>query len=162
MKLKVIRYANSATDTLGALYVNNKFFAYTLEDEYRETKILNETRIPEGIYKVGWQEINTPLTIKYKKRYKWFNKFIHVKDVPNFIGIYIHPGNTERDTGGCLLIGDTQSSNADGYGSIGKSLNATRRLYSLLEPILDKGEDITIEYIDLFNIYLIKDKELNC
>ena len=36
---------------------------------------------------------------------------LHVLDVPNFKYILIHCGNTDEDTAGCLLLGDTQENN---------------------------------------------------
>ena len=60
MKLKVIRISSEADSTSGVLFdvtdpENKKFLAYTLEDEYRDSKnekVMHETRIPAGEYKV--------------------------------------------------------------------------------------------------------------
>ncbi len=51
MKLQVLRFSSESDSTNGLLLdVTNgiKFLAYTLEDEYRETKRSKETRIPAG------------------------------------------------------------------------------------------------------------------
>jgi hypothetical protein len=64
--------------------------------------------------------------------------------------ILIHTGNTDDHTAGCLLLGDTQENNniiKDGF--IGKSTNAYKRVYQPIAKVLEKGEDVTIEYINL-------------
>ena len=55
MKLKVIRFSSQSDSTSGLLFdVTNetKFLCYTLEDERREVKVMAETRIPAGEYKI--------------------------------------------------------------------------------------------------------------
>ena len=75
---------------------------------------------------------------------------LHVTDVPNFEFILIHTGNTDEHTAGCLLVGDSQENNIivkDGF--VGKSTNAYKRIYSPIARAIEKGEEVTIEYIDL-------------
>ena len=74
---------------------------------------------------------------------------LHVTDVPGFEYILIHTGNTDQHTAGCLLVGDSQENNIllpDGF--IGKSVNAYKRIYPGIAQAIEKGEEVTIEYID--------------
>ena len=70
-------------------------------------------------------------------------------DVPNFEYILLHCGNTDENTAGCLLLGDSQENNQiikDGF--IGKSTNAYKRVYKIISDKLQSGETVSIEYID--------------
>ena len=111
MKLKLQRYSDNGNSTLGLLFIDNEFECYTLEDEFREVKISGETRIPKGIYDRGIRNELTPLTLKYQKKYEWFEKHIEILNVPNFHSIYIHIGNFETHTAGCLLLGNSVNNN---------------------------------------------------
>jgi len=51
--------------------------------------------IPTGTYR-----------IVFRQSPKFGRLMPYVEDVPNFTGIMIHPGNTARDTRGCILVGD--------------------------------------------------------
>lgn len=110
---------------------------YSLEDEYREEKISAETRIPAGKYEIVINPVDTPLTKKYQTKYNWFHKHLMLKDVPNFIGVYFHIGNTDADTAGCILIGDNVDNNVIGPGSISNSTACFMRFYKELYPFLD-------------------------
>ena len=52
MTLKLLRFHHSPKDTLGLLFINEDFAAFTLEDEFRAEKVRGETRIPEGTYEI--------------------------------------------------------------------------------------------------------------
>jgi hypothetical protein len=149
MKLEVIRFSSGTDSTNGILIdkTNNKFLAYTLEDEYRDEKKFGETRIPEGTYKLGLRKVGGYHTI-YSKRFSDIHiGMLHVLDVPNFEYILIHCGNTDEHTAGCLLVGDSQENNQitkDGF--IGKSTQAYRRIYPDIANAIDCGEDVTITY----------------
>ena len=70
-------------------------------------------------------------------------------DVPNFEYILLHCGNTDENTAGCLLLGDSQENNQiikDGF--IGKSTNAYKWVYKIISDKLQNGETVSIEYID--------------
>ena len=55
MKLEVLRFSSQKDSTNGILFdvtEDRKFLAYTLEDEHREEKVMSETRVPAGTYKI--------------------------------------------------------------------------------------------------------------
>ena len=149
MNLEVIRFSSGTDSTNGILIdkTNNKFLAYTLEDEHRDEKKYGETRIPEGTYKLGLRKVGG-YHAKYSKRFSDIHiGMLHVLDVPNFEYILIHCGNTDEHTAGCLLVGDSQENNQitkDGF--IGKSTQAYKRIYPDIANAIDCGEEVTITY----------------
>lgn len=105
MKLKLVREYFTPTETLGSLYIDGKFFCYTLEDKDRglkqsnaladiqARKVKNQTAIPTGTYKVSVTPSN---------RFKRPMPLIH--DVKGFEGVRLHGGNTHLNTEGCPLV----------------------------------------------------------
>jgi hypothetical protein len=100
------------------------------------------TRIPKGIYTVGFLEVETPLTIRYRGKYPWFKFHIEIRGVPNFSGIYFHSGNIAAHTDGCVLLGDTALNRQD---RIGDSVKAFERFYKEVGLALKAGDRITLE-----------------
>lgn len=154
MKLKVIRFSSMPDSTSGLLFEETKdglnFLCYTLEDERREVKVMGETRIPAGTYKIILRKYGR-LHEKYIKKYSNLHiGMLHIIDVPNFKHILIHTGNTDEHTAGCLIVGDSQENNGlIENGFIGKSVNAYKRIYPPIAKAIYEGRDVTIEYIDL-------------
>jgi len=154
MKLEVLRISSQSDSTNGILYKVNsdksrEFLAYTLEDEERDEKVMHETRIPSGTYRVTLRTVGG-FNAKYEKRFKDIHKgMLWVRDVPNFQYILIHCGNTDEHTSGCLLVGTTQTSNKKAKdGFIGKSTQAYFDVYPPIAKALENGEDVSITYID--------------
>ena len=153
MKLKVLRFSSQEDSTSGLLFLERngklEFLCYTLEDEYRDTKKYAETRIPAGKYNITLRE-EGGYHAKYSKRFSDIHKgMLWVRHVPNFEYILIHCGNTDEQTAGCLLIGDSQQNNIitkDGF--IGSSTQAYKRVYPIIAEELDRGNSVTIEYIN--------------
>tara|TARA_R110000751_G_scaffold115163_2_gene214587 strand:+ start:557 stop:1027 length:471 start_codon:yes stop_codon:yes gene_type:complete len=153
MKLEVIRFSSQVDSTSGLLFDitdnKRKFLCYTLEDESREEKVWGETCIPAGEYSLGLRTVGG-LDARYSKRFADIHVgMLHVLDVPNFKYILIHCGNTDEDTAGCLLLGDTQENNLvkkDGF--IGRSTLAYMRVYPDIAAALERGEEVTIKYTD--------------
>ena len=147
MKLEVIRYHTSDDYTLGMLLdvtEGRKFLCYTLEDEYREEKVMHETRIPAGTYKITLRTVGG-FHGRYEKKYGSMHKgMLWVRDVPGFEYILIHTGNTDEHTSGCLLVGNS----SDYKGFIGSSVNAYKRVYPGIADALESGEDVEITYTD--------------
>ncbi len=152
MELEVLRYSSGRETSLGLLAdvsgTQSKFLCYTLEDEARDKKVAGETRIPAGEYEVTLRTVDGKHA-KYGAKYPDIHKgMLWVRNVPGFEFILIHVGNTDDDTEGCLLVGDTASENITGEGSIGASRNAYRRIYPLIANRILAGETVTIRYID--------------
>ena len=160
MQLEVIRFSSGTDSTNGlllevieqgneidGLWQQKKFLAYTLEDEQRDTKVLGETRIPNGVYKLGLRKVGG-YHARYTKRFPHIHiGMLHVLDVPGFEYILIHCGNTDEHTAGCLLVGDSQENNQitkDGF--IGKSTQAYKRIYPRIAEAIECGEEVTITY----------------
>ena len=61
-----------------------------------------------------------------------------IQDVPEFEWVYIHVGNKDDDTDGCLLVGDGQSSNVIERGQVSSSVAAYKRL----EKVLVNGDKL--------------------
>lgn len=129
-----------------------EFLCYTLEDEYREEKVMHETRIPAGTYEIKlrtWGRIHE----NYTKRFADIHKgTLWLQDVPNFKYILIHCGNDDDDTSGCLLVGDTQTENIKSDGFVGSSTNAYKRIYPPIAEAIENGECVEITYIDFDTI----------
>lgn len=104
-KLKVIRKWFSARTTLGELYIDDKFFCYTLEDTVRAEgiKVPAETAIPQGIYKV-----KVTMSSRFKRLMPMIFTESNGYELKNggisFKGIRIHAGNTHSNTEGCVLV----------------------------------------------------------
>ena len=141
MLLQLKRIFKGATYTIGRLYIDGKYFCDTLEDQVRELpaycpntpkglncecseKVYSKTAIPSGEYKV---------TMEYSPRFKRVLPRLH--DVPHFIGILIHPGNTAADSAGCILVGKNKVK--------GKVLES-RATSDALNEILKKEREIKI------------------
>jgi len=153
MKLKVLRFSSQEDSTSGLLFLEKEsrleFLCYTLEDEYRDSKVRGETRVPAGVYKIQLRQ-EGGFHQRYSRKYGSMHKgMLHVTDVPGFEYILIHTGNTDEHTAGCLLVGDSQENNAiikDGF--VGKSTNAYKRIYPYIAEAIQR-EGVIIEYIDL-------------
>jgi hypothetical protein len=128
--------------------IDNVANCFIVEDTHRDVKVAGETRIPAGTYKVGWCETLTPKTQKYRDdvRYKDFFKWhIEIKDVPNYTFIFCHPGQTEKDSEGCLLTNSTVDLIA---GLASDSVRAFKNYYTKVGSALNAGEQVSIEIID--------------
>lgn len=133
MILELNRIAKKPHYTIGRLFVDGKYFCDTLEDRCcdldKEEKVMNETAIPEGIY-----EVIVNVSVKFKR------KLPLLLDVPYFTGIRIHRGNTDKDTSGCILVGENNQP-----GRVANSTGYELRLTEMLEREMLSREKITIE-----------------
>lgn len=125
--------------TIGKMYIDGEYFCDTLEDRVRdinkngkfdngEVKVAGETAIPYGRYQV---------VVNMSPRFK--RELPRLLNVPNFEGILIHRGNTDKDSSGCILVGENKVK--------GKVINSTpyeQKLVSILKEVQNKGEEIWI------------------
>jgi hypothetical protein len=152
MNLEVLRISSQKDSTSGILFdvVNGKrnFLCYTLEDEQRDVKVWGETRIPAGKYKLSLRK-EGGFHSRYQSKYGDMHKgMIHVNDVPGFEYILWHTGNTDENTAGCLLLGNSQTSNLvqkDGF--VGSSVNAYKDVYPYVAAAISQS-DVWVTYTD--------------
>lgn len=147
MQIRLNRILKTDECTIGELYVNDEHVCDTLEDRVRplpeecpntpkgsdckcKEKVYGQTAIPAGTYE---------LKLTYSNRFK---KILpEILNVPHFLGIRIHAGNTASDSEGCILVGTWDDKN-------GNRLINSRIAFDLLMHLLqsiDEPITITIE-----------------
>jgi hypothetical protein len=146
MELQLKRFSGGDEATLGLIFADEKFFCYSLEDQHNEPKIPGETRIPSGRYQIIFRNDGGMVT-RYKKRFSWHNGMLWLQDVPGFRFIYLHVGNKDDDSEGCILVGDGQVQNVTERGQVTSSVSAYRRLYETIAEAL-LSEEVWIEIYD--------------
>lgn len=95
--------------TIGNISIDDKLFAYTLEDTIRPygIKVYRHTGIPEC-------EVGYKVAIKYSNHFDRHvlvlythisnGKYIIKQNGISFTNVYAHGGNTHVDTDGCILV----------------------------------------------------------
>ena len=132
MNITIKRYEFGEDYTIGRLYINDVFECFTLEDKVRPTtepKVPGKTAIPTGTYKV---------IVDFSNRFQQLMP--HILNVSNFEGVRIHSGNTDKDTEGCILVGQTKT----GKNFIGNSKKAYASLFKKINEALAKKEVIIL------------------
>ncbi|RHH07890.1 hypothetical protein DW228_18325 [Bacteroides fragilis] len=144
MKLILKRKFKGETYTIGDLLIDGTFFCNTIEDKVRiltpkcpntpkgvsctcKEKVYVRTAVPAGTYKV---------TMTYSPRFKRILPYLY--DVPHFLGILIHSGNTEENSAGCIIVGTN---------SVKGKVLESRKTSDALNLLLSKEKNITIEII---------------
>jgi hypothetical protein len=124
MKIQIKRLHKTENSTIGEMTIDGKFECYTLEDKERDVKIKSETAIPKGTYKV---------IINQSNRFKKLMPLL--LNVPNFEGVRIHPGNSNHDTEGCILVGQSRSVDY---------ITKSRKAYEILFAKMKLAKEITL------------------
>lgn len=140
MELNVKRIARKDGYTIGRLFINNEYFCDTLEDtdrglkdtmqvnEILAKKVKGQTAIPTGKYDV---------ILTFSPRFKRVLPLL--LSVKGYEGVRIHAGNTNKDTEGCLLVGENKAK--------GQVINSRATLEKLMSVLLDcekRKEKVTI------------------
>jgi hypothetical protein len=132
MQIKVVRQVFTSNSTIGQMFLDGKFECFTLEDMVRPVKIVKETAIPAGSYKVTLR-----MSPHFKVRTPALDK------VPNYENVLIHFGNDKTNTDGCILVGQSKS-----VDFIGSSMAAFKALMPKLEAAAARGEPLGIEIVE--------------
>lgn len=143
MKLKLKRRFFAEEYTIGTLSIDGVQFCDTLEDKNRdhnkdgdlndpgEGKVYAKTAIPFGTYKV---------IVNRSPKFK--RDLPRLLDVPHFEGILIHRGNTDKDSAGCILVGENKVK-----GQVINSTQYENELVKRLKSAIKKGEEVEIEIV---------------
>lgn len=148
MKIKLKRIALKKDYTIGKLYIDDVYFCDTLEDavsdlnkngkfDNGEKKIYGQTAIPYGTYEVTTNVVSS----RFKNRIwaKPYNgKIPRLLNVQSFDGVLLHPGSSQLDTSGCILVGKN---------TIVGRLTDSQKTFHLLMQKIKNQKNITIEII---------------
>lgn len=140
MEIRINRIARKERYTIGNMYVDDTYFCDTLEDadrglvdtmgigEILAKKVKAQTAIPTGKYDV---------ILTFSQRFKRVLPLL--LSVKGYEGVRIHPGNTNKDTEGCLLVGENKAK-----GQVLNSRATFEKLMSVLLGCEKKKEKVTI------------------
>lgn len=144
MDITITRNWKKAGYTIGRLYIDGQYVCDTLEPqdrglrssmalpEIRKLKAKGKTAVPTGLY---------PVTRTWSPRFKRVLPL--VGRVPGFDGVRLHPGNTARDTEGCVLPGVNSKA-----GMVLDSRKWLSAIDSRIEAALKGGQDVWLEIKD--------------
>lgn len=96
-----------------------------MRDLSKEKKVFGKTAIPEGTYRV---------VVTHSPRFK--RELPLLLDVPYFVGIRIHRGNSAEHSSGCVLVGENKIK--------GKVINSAKYEKELTE-LIKKERNVVIE-----------------
>lgn len=154
---QVTRYGFGRNSTLGfwerinGAPLLNDFLCWNLEDERRNTKVQGETCIPVGTYELKLRTEGS-LHAKYSERFGARHKgMLHLQNVENFEWIYVHIGNEEDDTDGCLLPGMHPAFDDDEplEFAVAASTEAYWMLYEEIVPLLIAGQKVVVHITEM-------------
>ena len=127
--------------TMSRLFVDGENFCNALEDTDRglyqglcreyvlAKKVKGATAIPRGTYNVIYT---------YSPRFK--RKLPLIENVTGYEGVRIHPGNTAKDTEGCILVGQNLK-----VGMVLNSREWTEKLITKMQTAWSKGEKVKLK-----------------
>lgn len=103
-----------------------------------EKKIKGNTAIPFGRYEVTMRVIS-PAYSKKKAFAFTGGRMPRLLNVPEFDGILIHTGNTEKDSLGCIVVGLNKVK-----GQVVESMVTFKQLFKILDDAYKAGREIYI------------------
>lgn len=132
--VSIVRDRSDEEGTFGVLTICHRpqwWSCYTLEDPWRNNA-QGVSCIPAGEYRVTWE---------HSPKYQRHTYRLH--DVPGRSGILIHPGNSQADTAGCILLG-SGFAEIDGNDRIYGSKDAVERFESIMaqQPFTLRIDDL--------------------
>ena len=157
-KVTVKRVADDGETSLGVIYLDGVAFCGSVEDqEQKGAKIMHESRVSNGIYRLALRE-EGGYHFRYKEKYADMhegmlciyndkNWNLNCPDGKSFQYILVHTGNTDDHTSGCLLPNFAIDFKA-GRGS--RSGDAYKELYPILRDSIKSSpfvDDLGIRYI---------------
>lgn len=148
MEIKIKRIAKRETYTIGKMYIDGVYVCDTLEDkdrglkqtmtdaEIKKIKVSNETAIPTGKYRL-LLNIKSPKFGNRQFYAQTCNGCVpRIDNVPCYSGVLIHCGNTDKDSSGCILVGENKV--------VGKVINSQKTFTKLMSQYLNPAKNIGV------------------
>lgn len=143
MEIQVNRIARKDGYTIGRMSLNGVYFCETLEDTDRG---LNSTMSVDEILSKKRKGITAIPTGKYDVILTSSPRFKRVLplllSVKGYEGVRVHAGNTNKDTEGCLLVGENKAK-----GQVLNSRATLEKLMSILLECEKRKEKISITIV---------------
>ena len=151
IKIVVDRKYKMGTYTISNLTINGKKFCETIEDtdrnldssmspEYiksiKSKSGIGVTAIPRGTYKVTMDVVSPKYYNMTYYRQNYDGRMPRLLNVPGFEGVLIHPGNTEKDSAGCIIVGENKVK--------GKVINSKATFDKLYKELMKDKDNIYI------------------
>jgi len=144
MIIELNRAFSGNDSTIGVLSVNGEPFCFTVEDEGRESKVTGETRIPAGSYPITLRN-EGGMTKRYAEKFPDMHQgMIWLRDVPGFTWVYIHIGNTDDHSEGCILVNYNAYLEGERGGRGGNSTKCYADLYAMIVKEMNMGNPVQI------------------
>lgn len=143
MILTLMTTGRGKDSTGGELFVGSQFECFTCEDEIRDKKVRGETAIPEGVYEIKLRT-EGGMHARYSERYSFHKGMLWLQGVPNFEWVYIHTGNDDDDTEGCILVGQRPTAPSPGEFGVSHSRLAYETLYKKVIAAFERGDRVFI------------------
>lgn len=139
MDIYLKRHNKTDNGVAGFISIDGMFECYTLElpDKDNQRKV---SCIPIGKYEILERKEPTDMTMRYREKYGWFNFHLCLQKVKDRSGIYIHVGNTIKDSYGCILLG--QQINTELF--LSSSRKAFNAFYNKVTSALKQDEKVII------------------
>ena len=128
--VELIRLEDSNEGVFGVLKINKEVFCVTLEPPDCLNAV-EKSCIPAQQYICGRYQSPT------------YGETFIVENVPNRSGILFHPGNTRRDTAGCIIIAE-HFGKIRGFRAI---LNSGKTFREFMETMKDDKFHLTIKEV---------------
>lgn len=156
MIIELKRKFRQPSYTIGKLYINGGFVCDTLEDTDRglysymskedilKRKVTGSTCIPYGFYMIDMDTISSRLSKSAFYIKECGGRVPRILNVKGFDGILIHAGNTDKDTLGCILVGENKVK-----GKVINSRDCFTRLYKILKSYHDRHEELYIKITEV-------------
>lgn len=144
MEIKLKRVARKKEYTIGKIYLDGEYECDSIEDRDRyyfgQTKVKSETAIPCGRYRVTLNVVSPRFGGRdFYKKYANGGRLPRLLNVPNFEGVLMHVGNTEKDSAGCIIVGKNKV-----VGKVVNSKETFINLYKKLQKANERKEEIWI------------------
>ena len=150
LEFNMYRYDSGNDSTLGKMFdpLDNGL-CYTCEDEHRDVKVMHETRIPAGRYEIKLRKAGS-IHPRYQQKFPEIHKgMLWLQDVPEFEWIYIHLGNTDDHSSGCILTGSQPLPDEEnGGGRVADSTSAYLKVYPMMANAIEDGHRVFLTVHD--------------
>lgn len=147
LKLQIIKKVSAPNGKgyrAGKLFINEKYFSFTIEDEDRG---LTQNMPLDQIKKIKIDGVTAIPTGKYQVAFTYSNRFgrlmMQVLNVSDYEGVRIHVANSSKDVEGCIGVAYEDSS--DGFA--GNSKQAVEDLEKIVREA-EKTEKIWLVIVN--------------